>query len=121
MRQDDLDRMLSGEEPIVPSNGFVAGVMDAVRREASTPPPIAFPWKWALPGLAAWAILLVWFAITIFAHPSRGAVAPPVVLSPTLVTIFEGAKTIGVGWVTLALLISLASVRLSMRIVGGRA
>ena len=121
MRQDDLDRMLSREEDIVPSSGFVSGVMDAVRREASTLPPIAFPWKWALPGLAAWTIVLVSFLITVFAQIGRGATAPSVVASSTLVTILEGAKSIGAGWAALALLMSFASVTLSMRLIGGRA
>jgi hypothetical protein len=51
MNDDDLDRILSRQEDIVPSSGFVSNVMDAVRREASAPPPIPFPWKWAIPGL----------------------------------------------------------------------
>ena len=31
------------EEEILPSSGFAASVMEAVRREAATPPPIPFP------------------------------------------------------------------------------
>ena len=120
MRQDDLDRMLSREEAIVPSSGFVSSVMDAVRWEASTPPPIAFPWKWALPGLAAWTTLLVWFVIAVFAQPARGAVAPSVALPPMLIRILEGAESIGVGWVALALLMSFASVKLSLCLIGGK-
>jgi hypothetical protein len=120
MRHNDLDRMISGEEDIVPSSGFVTRVMDAVRCEASTPPSIPFPWKWALPGLAAWTFVLVSFLIAVLAQFGRGAMAPSVVVSPTLVTIFERAKSIGVGWITLVLLMSFASVRLSMRLVGGR-
>src|SRR5206468_12240322 len=38
--------------------GFVASVMDAVRREATVPPPIPFPWKRALPGLAVAGLTL---------------------------------------------------------------
>src|SRR5262245_24917042 len=43
---DDLERLLSSEDPLVPSSGFTARVMDAVREEAlgltaATP----FPWK----------------------------------------------------------------------------
>jgi hypothetical protein len=120
MRQDDLDRMLSGEEDIVPSSGFVSNVMDAVRCEASTPPPIPFPWKWALPGLAAWTTLLVWFCVAVLAQTSRGGAGSSVVLSARLLTILEGAKSIGLGWVALALLISFACVKLSMRLIGGR-
>ena len=49
---DDLDRFLSDDE-IVPSSGFAARVMDAVRVEAAAPPAIPFPWLRALPGIAA--------------------------------------------------------------------
>jgi hypothetical protein len=121
MRHDDFDRMLSGEEDIVPSSGFVTSVMDAVRREAATPPPIPFPWKWALPGLAAWTLVLVSFLIAVFVQFDRGSVGPSVpVASPAMVIILEGAKNIGVGWIALALLTAWASVTLSMRIVGAR-
>jgi hypothetical protein len=120
MKDDDLDKMISGEEDIVPSSGFVTSVMDAVRCEASTPPPIPFPWKWALPGLAVWTVVIVAFLTAAFVQFGRGAMAPSAVASPTLVTIFEAAKTVGVGWITLALLMSFASVTLSMRLVGGK-
>ena len=62
--EDELDRMLSTRDEIVPSSGFVMSVMDAVRHEAAvsepTPlPPIAFPWLRALPIFAALAAVLV--------------------------------------------------------------
>ena len=53
MTDDDLDRILSKEQTIAPSAGFVASVMVAVRREKATPAPLSFPWKRALPGIAA--------------------------------------------------------------------
>ena len=69
---DEFDRMMS-EEEILPSSGFAASVMDAVRREAAAPPPIPFPWKRALPGaLFAAATLigiLVICAIELFSSP----------------------------------------------------
>ena len=43
MRDDEIDRILSSEEGIVPSSGFTVSVMEEVMREASTPPPIPFP------------------------------------------------------------------------------
>jgi hypothetical protein len=59
MKPDDLDRWLADEEPIVPSSGFTASVMDAVAREASAPPAIPFPWTRALPGLASLVVALL--------------------------------------------------------------
>lgn len=111
MSHDELDRTLSREGVIVPSSGFVSNVMDAVRHEASTPPPIPFPWKWALPGLAAWTGVLVLFLMNVWAQV--GAVAPEV-------TVLDGAKDIGLEWIALALLMAFASFTLSMRLVGAR-
>ena len=59
MRWDDIDRILSEQEDIIPSSGFVASVMDSVRHEALTPPPIPFPWKRALPGLVVGGLTVV--------------------------------------------------------------
>lgn len=55
---DEFDRIMS-EEEILPSSGFAASVMEAVRREAAAPPPIPFPWKRALPGAMFAAATLV--------------------------------------------------------------
>ena len=44
MTHDEIDRILSQEEELLPSAGFTASVMDAVRREAALPAPIPFPW-----------------------------------------------------------------------------
>lgn len=55
---DEFDRIMS-EEEILPSSGFAASVMEAVRREASAPPPIPFPWKRALPGAVFAAATLI--------------------------------------------------------------
>jgi hypothetical protein len=68
MNNDELDRILSrslAEEELVPSSGFAASVMEAVRREATEPPPIPFPWKRALAGLIAAGLTLVWVVIEI--------------------------------------------------------
>ena len=34
---DEINRILSSEEEILPSSGFAVSVMDAVRREAAAP------------------------------------------------------------------------------------
>lgn len=118
MRHDDLDRVLSEEEGILPSSGFTASVMDAVRREVLTPPPIAFPWRRALPGMAV-AVLGLIAALT---ELGRGAAVPPLpVAQPSrLVPIVEAIMSAGTGWIVLALLLTLASVTLSMRLASGR-
>ena len=55
----DIDHRLGADDDVVPSSGFAERVMTRVRSEAATPPPIAFPWIRALPGIAAMAIALV--------------------------------------------------------------
>jgi hypothetical protein len=60
---DDLDRILISDESVVPSEGFAAGVMDAVEAAAGEPPPFPFPWRLfatGLVGCALWAWSGVW-------------------------------------------------------------
>ena len=118
MRDDELDRILSAETDIVPSSGFAGTVMDAVRLEALTPPPIPFPWKRALPGLAAWglALVLTFMMVRSTAVPATSARFPS-----ALPTLLKATHFAGAGWIVLALLLSLASVKLSMRLTRGSA
>jgi len=41
---DDLERLLSSDDALVPSSGFASSVMEAVQRAADEPPPLRFPW-----------------------------------------------------------------------------
>lgn len=115
---DDLDRILSAKDEIVPSSGFVDGVMNAVRNEAAAPPPIPFPWRRALPGIGVAAVALVSLvvaAVEAFSS-STAPVSPP---SPDLwVSILGGGKLRDAGWIALALVLSFVSVRLSMHLAG---
>jgi hypothetical protein len=66
---DKLDRILAQEDVLLPSSGFTASVMDAIREEAAAPAPIPFPWKLALPGIAGFIaalILVVRFGLQIW-------------------------------------------------------
>jgi hypothetical protein len=124
MTRDALDRILSSEDQIVPSSGFAASVMEAVRREAATPPPIPFPWKRALPGfvlgvIALATLLLVGFALR---GPAAPAAAPSVYTLPQLLAAARLAvvKADGAGWAAVALLLTLASVIFSLRAMGSR-
>jgi hypothetical protein len=117
MQNDDLDRILATNEEMLPSSGFADSVMQAVRQEAATPPPIQFPWRQAIPGMSAVVAAFASIALA-FVHFLR---APAVtvdyfaILSP-LKQVVEAAVHFGVGWIAFALLLSLASVALSMRI-----
>jgi hypothetical protein len=122
MRHDEFDRILSEEEEILPSFGFGAAVMDAVRHEAAVPAPIPFPWRRALPGLAATALSLVSVLVVALTQMGRGLAAPPLPAEWTnwLVPMMRAMMNAGAGWVALALLLTLASVMLSMRLASGR-
>jgi hypothetical protein len=121
MQHDDLDGILAAEEEILPSSGFAASVMEAVRREAATPPPIPFPWRRAVPGMAAAVAVLVSIVLALvhFFRTSAAAVDSVTMLYP-VGQIIEAGVHFGVGWIALALLLSLASLALSIRLSRGR-
>jgi hypothetical protein len=120
---EEIDRVLSRDDEILPSSGFAVSVMDAVRREAAAPPPIPFPWKRALPGLVVggFALALVLVAIVV-AIARRASITPqfsmplPSVMPP----IFHGGIESAAIWTALALLVAFASVKFSMRLASGR-
>ena len=121
MMQDEFDRALSGEIPIVPSAGFVNGVMEAVRREASAPPPIPFPWKRALPGLAAGVVALAAMIAILVKDASRPASAASAQsrLIPALAHAASVANQYGINWILLVMVITLACVMVAMRLTAG--
>jgi hypothetical protein len=127
MIHDELDRILSKEEEVVPSSGFTASVMEAVRREASAPPAIPFPWLRALPGIVVAVLTLAGVAVQVvielvrtFSAP-QAAVELPAWFDPSLWTsILKAPHCVAAIWVTLALLVSLASLMLSMCLTSSR-
>jgi hypothetical protein len=68
-----LDRILAHEDALVPSSGFAASVMDAIQEQAAASAPIPFPWKLALPGIAALvAALVIIVRLTVSALQNMG-------------------------------------------------
>jgi hypothetical protein len=55
---DELDRILNEEQASPPSD-FAQRVMRAVMQEASTPPPIPFPWRYAFATFAAMVAVII--------------------------------------------------------------
>src|SRR5437016_7426988 len=114
MKQDNLDHIMSEDQEILPSSGFAASVMDAVRSEAAAPPPIPFPWKRVLPGFAAAAFVLVAMLVRFAQFVHHAAVSQsPSQLPPAAILIFEAARTVGAGWILLALLLTFAAMMFS--------
>lgn len=115
MRGDDLDRILSGEEPVAPSAGFVASVMVAIRRENATPAYLSFPWKRALPGIAAAVISIV----LLCAEIARSLAAPTG--SEHTGVMFSGWSDTTAVWVAVAVIVSVAAVTLGTAVSFHRA
>lgn len=110
-----VERILASEERLVPSSGFMAGVMERVREEAAAPAPIPFPWKRIAPGLVLMAGVFGWGAwqAARFAGPAMHELAQssPQIPAAQLPQLEQAA------WVVLALAVSWAGWALSMRLV----
>ena len=127
MDDAEMDRILSEREEILPSSGFAASVMEAVRREAAAPPPIPFPWKRALP-IAALAViaLVTTAAVIVFAatHAGGKLVAQDLSfnsLNPMHGLLPENGLGSALRWAGAALLAAFVSVKLSLRLAGSGA
>ena len=130
MKPDELDRILSREAEIVPSSGFVKSVMAAVQSEAAAPPPIPFPWKRALPGLLACVVAIAWSVVAAVRYPAQhSSMAAPVIsaLPSTLTQWIDGvrpvvdrARMFGAEWLLLGLLLTVACLKFTQRLTGGR-
>ena len=112
MTPDDLDRILSSEEPLVPSSGFAAAVMESVRAATTAPPPLPFPWRRFLLGLLAVSVLggaCGWAAASLGVPETLGAAFGDPRLSRALAE--AGASLAGTYLLG----------RLALRFTGGRA
>jgi|SRR5260370_30819914 len=121
---NEIDRVLSREDEILPSSGFAVSVIEAVRREAAAPPPIPFPWKRALPGLVVGGLVLAVVlvaGVVAIAQMDKATAPPPSISLPSgLAHIFQGNVESAAIWTMLALLVTFVSVKLSMRLASGR-
>jgi hypothetical protein len=124
--EDELNRILSREDEILPSSGFAVSVMEAVRREASAPPPIPFPWERAMAGLVvgglALALVLVAGIVALVQSWREATTAQfSMSLPSALLPMFNGGVESAAIWTVLALLLAFVSVKVSMRLALGRA
>jgi hypothetical protein len=89
MHMDELDDVLSRDQPVVPSSGFSTRVMDAVRDAAAAPPPFPFPWSRFIAGLAAAAASVVSGAVFLTGGKAAAigeALSPVAAVAPEVVT-----------------------------------
>lgn len=115
---DELDRILSAEQEILPSSGFTASVMEAVRREASAPAPIPFPWRRLLPALLAGAAVLTILLVAAIGQLRAGApaVQAPSTILPAFSAMLTVAQHFGAQWIVLALLVTVGSLWFPLRL-----
>jgi hypothetical protein len=111
----ELDHMLAthmnaSKDQLTPSSGFTQSVMDAIREEATAPPPIPFPWKRLLP--ASIALLAALIGLGIFASHHAPALPNNLAISP--------AATMNLMWIALAIGLSLIAARISFKLAAGR-
>ena len=118
MNHDEIDRILADDEQIVPSSGFLASVMDAVETEAALPPPLAFPWLRALPGLLALVAALTaatWQGMSLLTNPAE---IDALTTQLGQLTSFESSPDLP--WVALALAVTVTSLSLPLSLLRSR-
>ena len=115
----DFDAALSTQsDSILPSSGFTASIMSTVQNEASASPAIAFPWMRALPGFAAYMVIIgVLTAACIAGIHANTTHAPEKVSWQTLRTLalHDGSLT-GILWLVLSMLIAVSCLALIRRL-----
>ncbi len=125
MSDSEIDHILSRQDEILPSSGFAVSVMEAVRQEAAVPPPIAFPWKRALPGLAVAVLVLAvvgFMGLSAIVQAGRSAISQPISAAPAPLSsiVPQGAGGSAAFWTIVSLLAAFVSVKLSTRLAAGR-
>ena len=111
-----LDRILESDEPILPSSGFLAAVMERVEEESRAPALIPFPWKRAILAIPFIIGVIGWFAYEFVRSgiPAlHRAVVPQLHLSVAPRTPLDQAT-----WVALAFVVSMLSWKLARRLTG---
>lgn len=103
MSPDDIDRILASEIRIAPSPVFTASVMRAIAREKRTLPPLAFPWRQALPGWVALVACLVAGSIGIAGD------GPAQAFETWLASLSAKASALQLHWVALSMLVTAIS------------
>ena len=110
------DAILASEEPILPSSGFLAAVMERVQEAASVPKPIPFPWKRALPGFVLIAAVFGWGSVELVRWGASTMMGAS--LAVPHVSIAMSQPMVQAGWVAVAAGVSLASWLLARKLAG---
>jgi len=117
MERDAMDTILANEGELIPSSGFLRRVMDRVEEESAAPPPIPFPWKRAVPGIALAGGVLGWAAVEFARYALRAAIDLRLPEVHFAVTVSQ--PMVHAGWFVGALCASAAAWFFARRIAGG--
>lgn len=115
MRDEDIERAFI-DETIIPSAGFSASVMEAVRQDAAVPPPLHFPWARALPGIVVTAAVVTMLAFACVEYFWNSSALNTSIGFPQLKQFAIVALHSEIGLISIALLLSLASAALATRL-----
>lgn len=120
-----IDQQLAGNsEQLAPSSGFALSVMEAIETQVAEPPPIAFPWRRALPGLAALLCCLSVLAIMLLQARTGATLAGYQPQSGAqymdLLKHRFSARDMALSWIAVAAFLSIAAVAASFRFAGRR-
>ncbi len=114
---DDLNRAFLADDDIVPSSGFTALVMAAVRAQAATPPPIPFPWARAVPMAIGAVLVLVVFVDGIAGLWREWSIpSESVPYLDDLQRVLLGAATPSILWSVAGICLALLSVSIGRRL-----
>jgi hypothetical protein len=115
---DEIERILDGEDEILPSSGFAASVMEAVHRDVIKLPPLAFPWRRAIPGVVA--LLAAYGMATWRFIVALNNKTPNVLFDEQLHQLFGVSMRSEIQWVIIAIALTIMSVLLPLRLMRGR-
>jgi hypothetical protein len=106
--------LLSESDALLPSSGFTDSVMAAVREEAMAPPPIPFPWKRALPGMAAVVLAVCGFLAGLISALSHSQASSHMSIQSfnLLPSLIHQTSATDTGYLLLALVITALSLAL---------
>jgi hypothetical protein len=117
----EIDRILSANDELIPSSGFLSAVMERVELEVAAPAPIPFPWNWALPGILTAIGVFGWGGYEIIHQGLLSAGAPASkAMIPFIVPLSAGkAGAVNLAeWMVMALGVSLLCWLFARRIAG---
>ena len=115
----EIDDILRRAPVVIPSAAFASNVMNAIHKEACSAPPLAFPWKFALPGLSAWLGVLIWVIVSGVLASGRASYATSPEPDFGMVRFLELWRATHANWILYGLIPAVTVFKLSTRVRAG--